>query len=58
MRQIAKSAQGIANPHCGRAAKRGPRQWPMNDHTSRAAAYRVTDKAMGIMALAFEGNEN
>jgi hypothetical protein len=30
----------------------------MNDHTSRTAAHRVTDKAMGIMALAFEGNEN
>jgi hypothetical protein len=26
--------------------------------TTQAAAHRITDKTMGVMALAFQGNEN
>ena len=30
----------------------------MNDDAGRAAAHRITDKTMGVMALAFQGNED
>ena len=57
MRQIAEGAQSIADPHRGCRSECRWRQWPMNDDASRAAAHRVTDKAMGVMALAFKATK-
>ncbi len=58
MRQIAERPERVADPHDRRRPAGRAGQGAMDDDAGGALAHRRADEAMGIVALAFEGDEN